>query len=260
MKRGLLAIMILMSVFTAARAAESADSLARALATFWGTAFKTDDLDAAGRKEFVRGLREILSADSAARTAYMRGASMAFNVLDGYDRMEELGLSADRDVLVRSLIEVAEGKNVGFTAESAGAFIDRTFKESTGVAELTPESQKEFLAEAAATEGAVTTPTGLVFRVVTEGEGVMPKDGDRVKLNYRGMLSDGTVFDVTDEPAVFDVDRFIPGMTEGLKMMKPGGRYDLVIPAPLAYGEKGVDGFIPAGAALHFIVDLISIE
>lgn len=259
MRRGLLAVMILMSVFSAARAAENADSLARALATFWGTAFKTDDLDATGRREFVRGLREILSSDSTARTAYMRGASMAFNVLDGYDRMEQLGLNADRDVLIRSLVEVAEGKNVGFTAESAGTYIDKCFKETTGVAELSPESQTEFLAAAAAIEGAITTPSGLVFRVITEGEGTMPTEGDQVKLNYRGMLSDGTVFDVTDEPTIFDVARFIPGMTEGLKMMKPGGRYDLVIPAPLAYGEKGVEGFIPPGAALHFIVDLISI-
>ncbi|MDE6557251.1 MAG: FKBP-type peptidyl-prolyl cis-trans isomerase, partial [Duncaniella sp.] len=102
-------------------------------------------------------------------------------------------------------------------------------------------------------------PSGLVFQVITEGEGAMPQSGERVKVNYTGRLSDGTVFDQTDAPVTFDVDRLVPGFTEGLKMMRPGGTYRLVIPASLGYGDTGAAGVIPPGAALDFTVELVEV-
>lgn len=257
MRKGLIAILLILSALPAARASEASDSLARALATFWGSAFKTDDLTEQGRQEFLRGLGDVLSRDSIGRNAYMRGASMAFNVLDGFDRMVDLGLEADRDELIRAIMAYAGGKDVGFTPDAAGEYIDRRFRERS--AQLySPASQEAFIKEAAAAEGAVVTPSGLVFRVITEGEGPMPAEGVTVNVRYKGMLSDGTVFDETESPISLELGRVVPGMAEGIMMMKPGGRYDLVIPAALAYGERGAGGgTIPPGAALHFIVELI---
>lgn len=259
MLRWITAILILASFLPEAGATGRSDTLARALATFWGSAFKTDDLDARGRKEFVRGLREVLKNDSIGRNAYMRGATMGINVLGGFEQMEQLGMTADRDVLINSLIAVAEGKSVGFTTEEAGSYIDSQIDARQSEA-FSPASQEAFIREAAATEGAVTTASGLVFKVLTEGEGPMPAEGSKVRLLYTGMLSDGTVFDETDEPTLFDTDRFVTGLTEGIRLMKPGGTYELHIPASLAYGDSGAAGVIPPGAALRFIVKLVSIE
>ena len=95
----------------------------------------------------------------------------------------------------------------------------------------------------------------------TEGEGAQPVSGDEVEVTYTGRLSDGSVFDSTDSPITFGVDRVVPGFSEGLKLMKPGGRYRIVMPASLAYGERGAGGgIIPPGAAVDFTVDLIGIK
>ena len=106
----------------------------------------------------------------------------------------------------------------------------------------------------------MTTPSGLVFQVLTEGEGPMPADGDTVSVLYTGRLSDGSEFDSTDKPVDLSVSGVVPGMSEGLKMMKPGGRYRLVIPSDLGYGNRGIRGVIPGGAALDFTVELVGIK
>ena len=67
------------------------------------------------------------------------------------------------------------------------------------------------------------------------------------------------MFDRTDEPVTFDVDRLVPGFSEGLKMMRPGGKYRIVIPASLGYGERGIPGDIPPNAALDFTIELLQV-
>ena len=122
---------------------------------------------------------------------------------------------------------------------------------------LTPESQAAFLEQAASEPGAITMPSGLVFQVITEGEGAMPADNDSVRLLYTGSLSDGQVFDTTEEPVVFTIQNLVQGFTEGLKMMKPGGTYVITFPASLGYGESGIPGAIPGNAALKFRINLL---
>ncbi|MDE6629141.1 MAG: FKBP-type peptidyl-prolyl cis-trans isomerase, partial [Muribaculaceae bacterium] len=80
-----------------------------------------------------------------------------------------------------------------------------------------------------------------------------------VKVTYTGKLSDGTVFDQPERPVQFPVSNLVPGFTEGLKLMKPGGTYRLFIPATLGYGDLGAGGVIPPGAALDFTVTLLEI-
>lgn len=98
-----------------------------------------------------------------------------------------------------------------------------------------------------------------MFQVIVEGEGVTPVSGDDVVLNYVGAFSDGSVFDRTEEPVKFDVDRLVPGFTEGLKMMRPGGKYRIVIPSSLGYGERGIPGDVPPNAALDFTIELLQV-
>jgi FKBP-type peptidyl-prolyl cis-trans isomerase len=105
----------------------------------------------------------------------------------------------------------------------------------------------------------VKTPEGLSYTVIKAGKGEKPTDTSRVTVNYRGLLtSDGTQFDAGDG-IKFKVTGVIPGFTQGLKLMQPGGKYRLCIPAALGYGEAG-NGPVPANADLVFEVDLLSFE
>jgi FKBP-type peptidyl-prolyl cis-trans isomerase len=104
---------------------------------------------------------------------------------------------------------------------------------------------------------AIKTPDGLSYTVIKAGKGAMPTDNDRVTVNYRGLFkSDGSEFD-TGKAAKFKVTRVVPGFSQGLKLMQPGGKYRLCIPAALGYGAEGY-GSVPANADLVFEVDMLS--
>lgn len=124
------------------------------------------------------------------------------------------------------------------------------------------QASADFLTQEAAKPGVEKLSSGLLYQTVTEGTGAAPKATDRVKVHYKGSLRDGTEFDSSisrGEPASFHLNRVVPCWTEGLQKMKVGGKARLVCPAELGYGERGVPGRIPAGAALVFEVELIEI-
>ena len=103
-----------------------------------------------------------------------------------------------------------------------------------------------FREKAAQEEGAVQTASGLIFKELTAGSGASPKATDRVKVHYHGSLIDGTVFDSSverGEPVTFALDQVVKGWTEGLQMMKVGGKAKLTIPPELAYGPGAAQGF-----------------
>ncbi len=118
-------------------------------------------------------------------------------------------------------------------------------------------------ASAASAAAPVTTSSGLVFESLKEGSGTAPKPTDRVKVHYRGTLTDGTEFDSSHgrgSPAEFPLNRVIRCWTEGLQLMKPGGKARLTCPASIAYGDRGVGGgLIPPGATLRFEVELLEV-
>jgi FKBP-type peptidyl-prolyl cis-trans isomerase len=125
------------------------------------------------------------------------------------------------------------------------------------------EISNAFFAENAEKEGVFETESGLQFLVVTLGEGKMPMDGDKVSVNYEGSLIDGEVFDSSYEkgkPVEFDINRVIPGWTEGLKLMPVGSKYVFYIPSELAYGENPPPGtIIEPYSTLVFTVELLDI-
>jgi FKBP-type peptidyl-prolyl cis-trans isomerase FklB len=122
---------------------------------------------------------------------------------------------------------------------------------------------KAFLAENAKKPGFKTLPSGLQYKVITEGKGDAPKATDTVSTNYKGTLINGTEFDSSykrGQPAKFPVNGVIKGWTEALQLMKPGAKWALVVPADLAYGDRGAGDAIGPNSTLQFEVELLAIE
>jgi FKBP-type peptidyl-prolyl cis-trans isomerase FklB len=120
-----------------------------------------------------------------------------------------------------------------------------------------------FLAANAKKEGVITTASGLQYKVLKSGTGDSPKATDQVKVHYTGTTIDGNVFDSSvqrGQPAVFPVNAVIPGWVEALQLMKVGDKWQLFIPAQLAYGAQSPSPAIPPNSVLIFEVELIDIE
>lgn len=125
------------------------------------------------------------------------------------------------------------------------------------------EEGKKFLEENAKKEGVSVTPSGLQYKVITEGSGAKPKATDSVVVHYRGTTIDGKEFDSSykrGEPISFPLGGVIAGWTEGLQLMPIGSKYELYIPYNLAYGERGAGGVIAPYATLIFEVELLDVK
>jgi len=121
---------------------------------------------------------------------------------------------------------------------------------------------KAFMEENGKKEGVKTLPSGLQYKVLSEGSGKTPKETDEVMAHYKGSLIDGKEFDnsyTRGTPLVFRADRIMEGWKEVLPLMKEGSKWQVFIPPQLAYGEQGV-GPIPPGSTLIFEIELIAIK
>ena len=145
-------------------------------------------------------------------------------------------------------------------------FQEQEAKQRAAMAETGKKLKAEgeaYLAENAKKDGVITTASGLQYTVLKEGTGKSPKATDTVVCHYEGFLTNGTVFDSSiqrGEPAAFPLNGVIAGWTEGLQLMKEGGKNRFFIPYHLAYGEAGEAGSIPPYAALIFDVELIEVK
>jgi len=120
-----------------------------------------------------------------------------------------------------------------------------------------------FLKANATKPGVHTTPSGLQYLVLTEGKGKSPKATDTVLVHYKGNLLDGTEFDSSykrNEPISFPLNGVIPGWTEGVQLMKEGGKIQLFIPSNLAYGSRGAGGVIAPDSTLVFDIELLKVQ
>jgi FKBP-type peptidyl-prolyl cis-trans isomerase FkpA len=128
---------------------------------------------------------------------------------------------------------------------------------------LTAQAQSDAAAAAAKEPGAVVKPSGLVFLSLRDGTGPSPGPTDTVKVNYRGTFPDGKEFDSSykrGEPIEFPLNGVIKCWTEGVQLMKVGGKAKLTCPPSLAYGERGAGGVVPPNATLLFEVELLGIK
>jgi FKBP-type peptidyl-prolyl cis-trans isomerase FkpA len=110
---------------------------------------------------------------------------------------------------------------------------------------------------------AITTKSGLVYQSLKDGSGTAPAATDTVSVHYRGTFPDGREFDSSykrGQPTEFPLNRVIPCWTEGVQLMKPGGKARLTCPPAIAYGERGAGGVIPPNATLQFEIELLAVR
>ena len=167
------------------------------------------------------------------------------------------------DDFTQSIRDVMEGSSTAMSAADAQALLNKYFQEKEKENAQKAISQgKAFLEENGKREGVVTTKSGLQYEVLTEGSGKSPKATDQVRCHYEGRLIDGTVFDSSykrGEPAVFGLNQVIAGWTEGVQLMKEGGKHRLYIAYLLGYGERGAGSSIPPYSTLVFDIELLNV-
>ncbi len=180
-------------------------------------------------------------------------------------------MDIDAEFLLLGLKESLAGKELRLSDEEMANEIQTFQKEMQAkmVAEMEAMQAKNqaagaaFLAENAKKEGVIVTASGLQYKVLEPGDGPSPGVEDVATVHYRGTLIDGTQFDSSydrGQPATFPVGGVIAGWTEALQLMKPGAKWQLFIPAELAYGERGAGQDIGPNSTLLFDVELISVE
>lgn len=239
------------------------DSISHALATLWGDYLvkKAAKDGEAVSGEYMRGVQEALKL-AQVDDAYFEGLQQGVMIAQRLRQVEEVGgFKVDIPKFAYVLTRIEKGRPSGFTQETADRYLNWFMTKIAEENEVV-DGSAAYLEEAAKKEGVVKTPSGLLFEVVTEGEGESPLDNDLVLVNYVGRLINGTEFNrpENENGVIFEVDGLIPGFREGLKMMKKGGTYRLYIPSDIGYGEEGVPGLIPGGAATVFDVTLIDLR
>ena len=163
---------------------------------------------------------------------------------------------AEQDMVKKGLNDSMNGVKAPFNTEEYGPKINELLRARMAAANTT------YLDKAAKEKGATKTTSGMIYTEVKAGAGASPKPTDKVKVNYRGTLTNGTEFDSSykrNQPAEFPLNGVIPCWTEGVQKMKVGGKAKLVCPPAIAYGERGSPPAIPPNAVLNFEIELLDI-
>lgn len=190
------------------------------------------------------------------KTFYTMGVMLGGN-------LQKLSLTdPELNALVKGLMDAAKDKKPEidvqqFQPKIQAVVMGRMQKASEDAKNEGMKYYENFLKE----EGVQKTESGLAYKILTEGKGIKPAAEDTVEVHYHGTLTDGSVFDSSIErgkTTSFPLNRVIKGWTEGLQLIGEGGKIRLVIPAELAYGDRGA-GKIPGGATLTFDVELFKV-
>ena len=191
------------------------------------------------------------------KTLYALGLIMGGN-------LKTLSLkAAEVELVKRGMSDAALGKKEQVSLEEYGPKVQQFAQgRSTAAADKEKAAAKEFQAKMAKEQGATQLPSGLIIKTLKPGTGKSPAATDKVKVNYEGKLTNGTVFDSSikrGQPAEFGLNQVIPCWTEGVQKMKVGEKAQLVCPSAIAYGDHGHPPSIPGGATLVFEVELLGI-
>src|ERR1700682_316977 len=168
------------------------------------------------------------------------------------------------EIVKRGLSDGATGKKAQVEPESQMEKVNAFAQaRSAAGADRKKVAGREFAEKAAKEQGATKLPSGAVYKTLTPGNGPSPAPTDKVKVNYEGRLTSGTVFDSSykrGQPAEFGLNQVIKCWTEGVKKMKVGEKARRVCPSDIAYGDHGHPPTIPGGATLVFDVELLGIS
>lgn len=185
--------------------------------------------------------------------------------------MHRQGVEIDPNILARGIKDALAGRKSLLTDEEARTVVMQVQNEvrqkqqekAQAAGATNKKEGDEFLAANKTKPGVVTLPSGLQYKVLTQGTGPKPAATDSVVCNYRGTLINGKEFDSSykgGKPLTFPVDGVIKGWTEALQLMPVGSKWQLFIPPDLAYGERGAGADIGPDTTLIFEVELLSIE
>ncbi|TYL46856.1 FKBP-type peptidyl-prolyl cis-trans isomerase [Marinomonas sp. IMCC 4694] len=209
-------------------------------------------------------------ADDSAVTLESQGQRLGYSIGTMFgSRMTQDFAELDMDTFMAGFKDAFDGKEPLMSMEEVTQTIQSYQQEQMQKAQLEQEkasaealaAASAWLAEKEAEDGVMKTDSGLLYKVISQGDGAMPTETDTVEVDYEGSLTDGTVFDSSykrGESISFPLNGVIPGWTEGLQLMAVGSKYELYIPADLAYGPGGT-GPIPPNSALKFVVELHNI-
>jgi FKBP-type peptidyl-prolyl cis-trans isomerase FklB len=185
--------------------------------------------------------------------------------------LHKQSVPVDPNILLRGLKDALAGGKTALTEDQARAALvevqnemrKKQQEEMHAAGEASKKEGDAFLAANKAKEGVVTLPSGLQYKILTQGTGPKPTATDSVVCNYRGTLINGTEFDSSykrGEPATFPVSGVIKGWTEALQLMPVGSKWQLFVPSDLAYGERSPGPEIAPDSTLIFEVELLSIQ
>jgi FKBP-type peptidyl-prolyl cis-trans isomerase FklB len=180
--------------------------------------------------------------------------------------LHQQSVEVDQAILLRGVKDaLAGGKTLLTEDEMKAALTQLQTDMLTKAAEANKKAGEGFLAANKTKEGVVTLPSGLQYKILTEGTGPKPTASDTVSCNYRGTLLDGKEFDSSykrGQPLSIQVNGVIKGWTEALQLMPVGSKWQLFVPSDLGYGDRGADprSGIGPGATLIFEVELLSIQ
>ena len=228
-------------------------------------------IDSAYIGEFIRGFKDgSASAGDKKKAAYLAGLQAGSNMTNSINNQIFAGDSiqhVSQKNMLAGLVDGVKKNTTIMTPEVAMATVDRLAERvhanviAQRFAEVKEKNEK-FLADNAKKEGVKTLPSGVQYKVITEGTGALPADSSKVKVDYEGKTIDGTVFDSSIErgtPMECIVRQNIPGFAEALTHMPVGSEWEVYIPADQAYGERDM-GKIKPFSTLIFKLKLLSIE
>lgn len=209
-----------------------------------------------------------LQTQKSALVSHQDSVAYAFGVLNSGAFSEVVsrmpGDSLSRQQILSGFSDAFLGKHLKISAADAQSIFEAYASDLRAQeARRRTASADSVLAAYKGREGVKTTESGLMYRVLRAAQEERPSAQDTVVVHYTGRLTDGKEFDSSikrGEPAVFPLSQVIAGWTEGICLMTKGSKYEFLIPASLAYGDRGVSGVIPAGSPLFFEVELIDVR
>ena len=170
---------------------------------------------------------------------------------------------AELELVKQGMTDAAVGKTPLVDAEAYRSQIQKlALARRAARGEKLAALAKPYVEAAAKEKGAVKTASGLIYLPIKEGSGARPAATDRVKVNYRGTFVDGKEFDssyAAGKPVELQLDKVIKCWSEGIQLMKAGGKARLICPPELAYGERGTGMVIPPNATLVFEIELVEV-